>query len=74
MQRNLSVTVLAAAIALVGLTGFGADGLISPRPLQAQACGVYTGPLCAARCGYECSNGSCCGWEFYYYQAAHPET
>ena len=73
MQRKLSTTVLAAAIALVGLTGFVVDGMIAPTPLRAQGCGPYRGQLCAQQCGYECSNGSCCAWSFYYYDDKEPQ-
>jgi hypothetical protein len=67
MQRKTSIMVLSVAMALVGLTGFAFDTVIAPRPLQAQSCGKHNGKLCAKDCGKECSNGSCCGWLYYYY-------
>jgi hypothetical protein len=67
MRRKTSVVMLSVAMALVGLTSFALDTVIAPRPLQAQGCGAYDGKLCAADCGKECSDGSCCGWLFHYY-------
>jgi hypothetical protein len=67
VHANLRLVVLAAVIAIAGLIGVALD-IAAPRPLYAQACGRYDGKLCAQDCGKECSNGSCCGWSFYYYK------
>lgn len=66
MHANLRLAVMAAVIAVSGLAAFVLDAA-SPRPLYAQACGDNDGNLCAQDCMKECSNGSCCGWMFYYY-------
>ena len=66
MQAKIRPAMLAAVIAIAGLVGFGLDAA-TPSPLYAQMCGNKGGKLCAADCGKECSNGSCCGWSYYYY-------
>lgn len=66
MRRK--VVLLAGLMGLVSLTGFASDAIFSPAPLQAQGCGAYTGPMCAADCAKECTSGGCCGWLFYYYR------
>lgn len=66
MQAKIRPAMLAAVIAIAGLAGFALDAA-APRPLYAQMCGNKAGKLCAADCGKECSNGSCCGWSYYYY-------
>ena len=71
MKANIRLALVAAVIVIAGLAGL-VPAVIAPRPLYAQACGKYDGPLCAADCGKECSNGSCCGWSFYYYKKAAP--
>ena len=67
MQRRMSLIMLAVAMSLVGLAGLALDTVVAPRSLQAQGCGANAGPLCAADCMRECSNGSCCAWLLYYY-------
>jgi hypothetical protein len=67
VQTNLRFVLLTAVIAIAGLAGIAPD-VAAPRPLYAQQCGAYDGKLCAQDCGKECSNGSCCGWSFYYYK------
>lgn len=62
----MSLAALTAVIAIAGVAGVATD-VAAPRPLYAQACGDYDGNLCAQDCMKECSNGSCCGWMFYYY-------
>lgn len=68
VRTNLRLAVLAAVIAIGGVAGVAVD-VAAPRPLYAQTCGAYDGKLCAADCGKECSNGSCCGWSYYYYKS-----
>lgn len=67
MRIDLRTAVLTVVIAVAGLAGAAPDAA-APRPLYAQQCGAYDGKLCAQDCGKECSNGSCCGWSFYYYK------
>jgi hypothetical protein len=71
MRRRL--VVISGLMALVALTGFGTDSVLSPAPLQAQTCGAHTGPLCVADCARECSTGGCCGWLYYYYRAPNEQ-
>lgn len=66
VKANIRPAMLAAVIAIAGLAGFALDAA-APRPLYAQMCGNKAGKLCLADCGKECSNGSCCGWSYYYY-------
>jgi hypothetical protein len=68
MRRKIAV--ISGLLALVTLGGFGTRSVISPTPLQAQTCGVHSGPLCASDCMRECSGGGCCGWFYYYYRAS----
>lgn len=44
----------------------GAVTLMFPKPAAGYACGEYTGPQCHSNCVRECTNGSCCEWEYEY--------
>lgn len=68
-ETNIRLAIAAAVILVAGVAGL-APASIAPRPLYAQTCGAYDGKLCAADCGKECSDGSCCGWSYYYYKMA----
>lgn len=74
MQRKFSLAMLAIAVGLTGLTGFVLDTVVAPRSLNAQACGSFSGQLCWEDCKRECSNGSCCSWQYYYYLKPVGET
>lgn len=53
---------LTAGLAAVALTALGAT---APRAASAiPACGGGAGQKCTEECQRECSNGSCCSWEF----------
>lgn len=68
MHRRINVTMLAAAVALVGLAGFASQTPVSPRTLEAQvSCGANDGKPCSDVCNAECSDGSCCNWSHYYW-------
>ena len=67
MKRTRNLLVLVFTMAVVFLSGFALDSGLEPRPLQAQSgCGRFNGKLCASNCTRECSNGSCCAWDYYY--------
>jgi hypothetical protein len=61
------LAVACGLMALVSLTGFASSSVLSPAPLQAQACGAFRGPSCLDDCVRECTSGGCCSWRHYYY-------
>jgi hypothetical protein len=74
MKRKFGLAVLGALMAITGLTAFGTGTVVGPSTLQAQGCGAFAGPMCAANCTRECSSGGCCAWSFYYYSGPETET
>lgn len=52
-------------VALIASAGIGAT---VPRPLVSQTtcCIGCSGNLCKSTCVRECTDGSCCEWDFYY--------
>lgn len=73
MQRRINTTMLAFALAVVGLAGFAFQTPMSPRPLDAQVtCGANDGKPCSDVCNAQCSNGSCCNWSYYYWSKKSP--
>lgn len=74
MRRKLGLAILGTLIALVGLTVFDTGTMLSPSPLQAQACGPYKGNVCNIDCVRQCTGGGCCSWNLFYYSApAEPD-
>jgi hypothetical protein len=67
MRPRLGLVVLGALMMLTGLSAFGTGTVLAPTKLRAQGCGAFNGKKCASDCTRECSDGSCCGWSYYYY-------
>lgn len=61
--RKLVPASLAGGLILAGGIWLGTP---QPAVTQVVCCIGCSGNLCSASCTRECSNGSCCEWEFYY--------
>lgn len=67
MSHTQNPWLLVFAVVAGTFVGFTVDASVEPRPLQAQAaCGRFDGKLCTQNCTRECTDGSCCRWDYYY--------
>lgn len=65
-MKRKSDLLLCVAIAVAGLGAAVLPGT-GPAALDAQVqCGPFSGSLCVIECTRECTNGSCCSWQFLY--------
>lgn len=70
MRRLDSLTWRRLVFSSLGIAVFAVASIsiMAPQPAVSQTvcCLGCSGNLCVQDCKRECSNGSCCSWEFYY--------